>query len=179
LIKLPDKQITILLLPSRVYNESILELTRLISEKEKTLLYFTLSKPVSTLMSFMDQAGISIKDILFVDAITKQVLKTPPDLKNVVFLSSPSALTEISVTLSKILEKDGGKFKTTIFDSFSTVLAYKSAEDVIKFLHFISAKFRVLGRKAVFVFLEEESNESLLRQLNLFADEIVRVKENE
>ena len=89
-------------------------------------------------------------------------------------MSSPSALTELSLSISNILERE--KFDYMIFDSLSTLLVYESETVITKFVHFLIAKVRVIGCNAIFTCLKQDVNSILIRDINMFADRVLDIE---
>jgi len=113
-----------------------------------------------------------LKKFFFIDAVTASV-KTPEENDNVVFISSPRALTELNITLNKVLEV--GNLDCTVFDSLSTLLVYEDQMTVIRFVHNVMAKLRTTNSKGVFTALKEDITTNLMKDLNMFADKVVEL----
>jgi archaellum biogenesis ATPase FlaH len=69
------------------------------------------------------------------------------------------------------------KVESILFDSLSTLLIYEKTTTVIKFVHALMAKLRSLHVGAVFIVLKEDINPDLLKNLYMFADEVIDLSE--
>ena len=130
----------------------------------KRICYVTLNKPYNTIQNNIKNLGLSSDKFYFIDAITSTV-GTPPLISNCSFISSPTALTDISLAFSDALLT----CDNAIFDTISTLIVYEDINSVIKFVHNLITKIRVINKKAVFVALKEDSEE-LIKDLNMFVD---------
>ncbi|MEM3373980.1 MAG: hypothetical protein QXE31_02045 [Candidatus Woesearchaeota archaeon] len=133
--------------------------------------YITLNKPYTKILSDIQKLNLDKNKFFFVDAITATV-SSPPIVDNCVFVSSPSALTEISVSFSTLVQEKNADL--IFFDTISTLIIYQDIGQVIKFAHNIITKARVLGKKAIFLTLKEDS-ETLIKDLNMFVDKIIEL----
>ena len=127
----------------------------------KKIGYITINRPYS---------NVHLKgDVYFVDAITATV-QQPPKLNNCIFVSSPTALTELSIAFSSLFGEKGCSL--VIFDTISTLIIYQDIGTVIKFTHNLVTKASVLNKKAIFIALKEDS-ETLIKDLNMFVDKVI------
>jgi len=137
---------------------------------EKRLCYVSLNKPYKTVKENLLSNNIDIKNILFIDTISKGDSKNEEE-KNVIFTSSGNSLTELNIVINEALEV--GKMKNLFFDSLSTLLIYEKPQTVSKFIHSLTAKLRDLNVNAIFISLKDELNPELLKNLYMFADKII------
>ena len=170
---LTENQIIVLIVPDKDYLSSIVTLTRDISANSKRICYVTLNRPYRSLLDIFSKNGINTSKFYFIDAITKTA-EMAESIDNCEFVSSPGALTELSLSISNILEQE--KFDYMIFDSLSTLLVYESETVITKFVHFLIAKVRVIGCNAMFTCLRQDINSVLVRDINMFADKIIDVE---
>lgn len=104
------------------------------------ILYISTSIGVDALISSLKDADIDTSDIRILDCVTSTVVK-PKKQKNCIFVSSPAALTDISIALNKAL--DAG-CDLVVLDSLSTLMIY-SKEDVL--IHFVHHLVNEVGMK--------------------------------
>ncbi|MCK4336166.1 MAG: hypothetical protein KAW40_05595, partial [Candidatus Aenigmarchaeota archaeon] len=107
------------------------------------------------------------------DCVTKKV-KDEEASEQVVYVSSPKALTEINIVMKKVL--NAGKIDSTIFDSLSTLLVYEGSHAVVRFSHSIISMFRTLGSKGILISLREDMQNELINDLNMFVDKVVELE---
>lgn len=168
--KIRENQIMVLLIPDEQYLDRLLGIVMDLAGDNKSILYVSLNRPYRTLKEILDDNKIDSERFYFIDAITKtaELLK---DTENCEFISSPGSLTELSLSISNKLEEK--RFDYLLFDSLSTLLVYESCETVTKFIHFLMAKIRVTGCKAVFTCLRQDAESVLIRDINMFADKVI------
>ncbi|MFH0861713.1 MAG: ATPase domain-containing protein [Candidatus Altiarchaeota archaeon] len=134
--------------------------------------YISLNRPYTSLVKTFKKGGLDTERIYFIDAITRTA-QIPQECKECEFVSSPGALTELSVTISKVM--DGGQYKYIVFDSLSTLLVYESDTTIAKFVHFLMAKVRVAGCNALFTCLKQDAESVLIKDINMFADKVIHL----
>jgi hypothetical protein len=167
--EIEDNQIIVFVISNELYIERLISLIKILTKMGK-ILYVTINKPYSTLMDNFQKNAIPKDQFFFIDAITRTV-KKPEPIKNVEFISSPSALTELSLSISTTLEKQ--KFYSVLFDSLSTLLIYQEPLMVIKFAHSAISMLRTAGVKVILTVLSGDISSDLIKDLNMFADKVV------
>lgn len=108
------------------------------------------------------------ENFVYVDAITV-TKKIPPVMKNCIFVSSPTALTELRLAVKSLyLEK---MCEIVIFDDVSSMMEYNDLGDLTQFLNSIILIARENNKKLVLM-LNKDSNE-LINDLTMFSDLII------
>ena len=163
---------TLLIIPSYEYNNVISEIPKKLSNKK--ICYITLNKTYNALKEkFENNPDINTKNIVFIDAITKSIGKVE-NKEDCYFISSPQALTEISIVLSEFLNY---KFDYVILDSLTTLLIYQKAEEpVIKFTSNIVNKIKESGAKGIFYVLDIDEHRMLIDETSMLMDGITNLK---
>jgi len=165
-----EGQIIVLLIPDEEYSRRILKITKEIANVCDNLCYVSLNLPYAPLINNFKKEGIDISKFYVIDGIT-QTAEIAKNRDGVEYVSSPGALTELSLAISHLLETR--KFEYIIFDSLSTLLVYEASPTVTKFVHSLMAKIRVVGCKAIFTCLKQDSSSVLLKDVNMFSDRIL------
>ncbi|MCK5023009.1 MAG: hypothetical protein KAS04_02455 [Candidatus Aenigmarchaeota archaeon] len=168
-----EKDVILVLVPNTKYSEKIIEISKMMSNVSKRICYVSLNRPYKTLVNDFAKKKINIDEFFFIDAVTKGV-KDEESTDQVVYVSSPKALTELNITMKKVLKV--GKIESTIFDSLSTLLVYEGSANVVRFSHSIVSLFRTLGTKGVLVALKEDVKSEVVKDLNMFVDEVVELE---
>ena len=132
--------------------------------------YVTINKPYNTIISQLESLNIQKDKFLFIDAITATV-ESPKDDPNCIFVSSPSAITDLGLAYSSLFEK---KCDFVFFDTLSALAIYHNSDVVIKFVHNMVTKTRVLNKKILFFALREDSEE-IIKDLNMFVDSVIEM----
>lgn len=139
------------------------------SKNFKKTCYVTLNDPSDSIIS---KLGKDSKRVYFIDCVTSTV-KKPADREGVIYVSSPRALTEISIALKKAI--DGFKMDFVIFDSVSALLVYEKSLSAMKFVHNMVLMLRESNMSVVFVILKEDVSEELMKDLSMFVDKVVEL----
>jgi hypothetical protein len=164
-----ENQIIVFVVQSKSYSKHLEGITRAAADLNKGLCYVSLNKPYKVMQTSLKNAGVSEENIYFVDAVSSKVGSMEPG-NRVIFVSSPQALTELSIAINKCLGlQDTG---TVLFDSLSTLLVYEESSSVIKFVHSVISTLRVKEKSCIFTVLKEDLKEALLKDLAMFADKI-------
>jgi len=166
--EIKKNKLLVAILSNQNYNDTLLEIAKSVSGNKITC-YVGLNKPYSTTNDNLKAAKVNTSKFLFVDAITKGAGRKTTD--NVIFVSSPRALTELNISINKILET--GKVGNLVFDSLSTLLIYEKPLTVVKFVHSLTAKLRALNLSTVFIVLKDDVTPDLLKNLYMFADKVL------
>jgi KaiC/GvpD/RAD55 family RecA-like ATPase len=169
--KLDSNQTVLLLVPSTDYNNLIVEATKQLSGKN--IVYVTLNKTSESLKEAFSKKKINSKNVFYIDAISKTVKKTV-NTKDCVFCSSPGALTEISIAITKFLKHN---IDYIIFDSITSLLIYEKKSPVSKFLSSVINNIKNSKTKAVFIALSVKEQKDLIKETGMFVDEVIDLGE--
>jgi hypothetical protein len=115
----------------------------------------------------------------FLDCASGLMGKQPQEFEKTYILSGPSNLTELSITLSKLISSEplkGKEDKTILFlDSVSTFLIYNDANTVARFLHTIAGRVRTHNISGVFFSLHSDIERGAIASTVQFHDKVLRV----
>lgn len=155
-------------MPSIKYNDIITMIPKQLSEKR--ICYVTLNKAFDSLKDLFGKEDINLKNIVFIDAITRSIMKAE-NTDECYFVSSPQALTELSIVITEFIQY---KFDYIIFDSLSTLLIYqKSEESAIRFISNIVNKIKASGCKGIFYALDIKEHKSMIEESFMVMDKIL------
>ena len=166
-----ENQVIVLIIPDEQYSQKLLGITKELAQLSESMLYVSLNRPYGTLLESFSGAGIESGKFYFVDAVTQTAQRVNGGGEKIKYVSSPGSLTELSLTLTKLL--DSQKFDYLLFDSLSTLLVYEEELVVTKFIHSLMSKVRVVKCKSVFTCLKRDVESVLIKDLNMFADRIL------
>lgn len=169
--ELKDNQTVLMLTTGDKYNDAVLEVTKQLANN--TLCYVTLNKTHHSLEDTFKKKKISTKNMIFIDAISKSIREMDDQSKNGFFVSSPAALTELSIIISKFLKHE---FEYLIFDSISTMSAYQNKNIIVRFITNLANKIKESETKSVFFALDSKEQEDLNKQCGTIVDKVVEIK---
>jgi len=169
-----ENKIVVLIVPDEQYTQKVLSLAKDLSTGMGSILYISLNRPYVSVISSFSSLGINPEKFYFVDAVTQTAQKGDGSSDKVKYVSSPGSLTELSLTLSKLL--DNQKFDFVFFDSLSTLLVYEEETVVTRFIHSLVSKIRVVGCKGIFTCLKRDMDSIVIKDLNMFADRILDIE---
>lgn len=165
--ELKENKVVLLSLGSKDYREGMNSISKFSVSKYKKVCYVTLNDPYE---SIAQKLGEDAGKILFIDCVTSTT-KTPEQKKGVMFVSSPRAFTEISISIKKAISDE--KVDFSIFDSISALMVYEKSMSVLKFIHSLVLTCREGEMKTCFVILKEDVDASMLKDLTMFVDKVV------
>jgi hypothetical protein len=163
-----ENDILVFVIENKAYADSLTKISRAVAAAYKKTCYVSLNKPYEVVARELEKNKIDPKKFFFIDC-TGNV----SDSENVMHVSSPRALTELNLAISKVLDRVD--VKSCLFDSLSTLLIYENPSIVIKFAHSIISAFRSKGTKVVFVCLKENMKSELIGDLSMFADKVMEL----
>ncbi len=141
--------------------------------------YISVNKPYFSVAQIMNNQKISTEHMYFLDCASGLMGKPPQELEKAYILSGPHSLTELNITLSKLLssEKVKGKENDTILflDSVSTFLLYNDQSTVAKFLHTIAGKVRTHNIRGVFFSLQQDAASGAVASTTQFHDKVLHI----
>lgn len=159
-------QVVLLVFKSNT-SETLLDLCKNFS-KNNHLGIILSANPARFMLQKLKNAHIDSSKIFFIDCISKE----RPKSENIIYISSPAALTELSLAISSLL-KSGG-IDIIILDNLSTLLIYNRDIVLVRFLHDLVGKVRNSGKKLVINTLAKD-NQGSLASLPLFCDVVIEV----
>ncbi len=163
-----EGKILMLSVGSGIYRNATQEVLDFSKKFEKTC-YVTLNDPYDIIKG---KLGEDVSRVCFIDAVSSTV-KTPASDPNAIFVSSPRALTEISIAVKKSITDF--KMNFLIFDSVSALLVYEKSVSAMKFIHNMILTLRQGKVTTVFVILKEDVSEEMMKDLSMFVDKIVEI----
>lgn len=167
--ELKKRKILLISLKSTDYRESLKKLIKVLIEKFEKSCYVTVNDPYETII---DNLGIGKGSrVFFVDCVTSTVKSAEPK-ENVMFVSSPHALTEIGIALKKVLKRE---VDFMVFDSISTMLIYEKPLTVLKFIHNLILKLRTFKLGVVFIILKGDVGKDMVKDLTIMVDKVLDI----
>lgn len=161
-------EVVLSVFPKFSYNESLYSLLHTLQDKR--ICYVTLSKPAPSLQLAFKLNKINIHHMFFIDAVSKELGKAVAS-DNILTVSSPAALTEISIALQEAMKLR--VFDVVLFDSLSTLNLYEKNPAIPKFVSHIINRIKNEKRQAFFTCLQEDVNTTLVKNSCLYVDKVI------
>jgi len=165
---LDANQTVLLIMPSVEYNEVIVETMKNLSGN---ICYITANKTFDALKEVFEKNKIDIANVVFIDSISKTLKKVPDQSDSVYYVSSPGALTELSLVINKFIRHD---FDYIIFDSITNLGIYQKPAMAIKFITSLIDKIKKTKSKAVFYALDTAEQAGLIDSTGAIVDKVVK-----
>lgn len=158
-------KVVLLVIGGNNYQKSILNFIKAIDDEK--IIYISINKGADVVIQDFKEKNISTDNIKIIDCISKTLMRTKSQ-KNVSFLSSPMALTELSLTLFKNMEENS----IILIDSLSSLEVYHGAHKIVRFITSLSNRLTPNSRIIlVLTTREKEANSELIRKLEVLIDE--------
>jgi hypothetical protein len=117
--------------------------------------------------------------ILFVDCASSIAGDNPSGRDRLVLIRSPANLTELTIGITKSIDKINPGKKFLIFDSLTTMLIYSKLELLTQFAHSLGLMMKARQITCFFLTVEQEATKEMISFLSTIADEFVHVDINE
>ena len=167
-------QTAIFIVPDEDYRKTLIDLAKQAARIYKSVLYVSVNDTYDALVKDFKSRKINVEKFFFIDTRTASSEPHPPAVKNCIFVSSPEALTELKVAISKAYEKQ--KSEIMLLDSLSALLAHLSNGTISRWTHDVITKFRASGTAAVFVCLKRDEESFMVKDIAMFVDKIIRLR---
>ncbi len=171
--ELSSNQTTLLLMPNTSYNSVIVDTMKQLSNE--SVCYITLNKTSDSLKEIFNKQKINMDNVIFVDAISKTLKKTPDTDEGIYFVSSPGALTELSLVINKFLKH---KFDYLVFDSITNLKIYNKSPICAKFMTNLINKIKKTQTKAVFYAVGSKDDE-VVKDTSMLVDKVIDTEKKE
>jgi hypothetical protein len=167
--ELGQHQTLLFMVPSTDYNKDIVAIVK---KLKGNICYVTLNKTFDSLKEEFKKAKIKTENIVFIDCISKTIKSVPDQTEGCYFISSPGALTEISIAIDRFLRH---KFDYLVFDSLTNMLIYEKRAPVAKFVASLVNKIKATKTKAIFYALSVHEQQALIEETGMFVDKVVNL----
>jgi hypothetical protein len=168
--ELSSNQTILIIMPSEKYNDELTKIAKKLSSE--SVCYVTLNKTYDSLQELFKKKKINMENMFFIDAITKTIKKSPDQTEKCFYCSSPGALTEISLAISKFLKHN---FNYLIFDSLTNLSIYQKKAPVSKFVSNLTNKIKQTKTQSVFYALSVKEEDTLIKESGMFVDKIINL----
>ncbi|MBN2457537.1 hypothetical protein JXB31_00210 [Candidatus Woesearchaeota archaeon] len=135
--------------------------------------YITLGRPYQSLVNNLKKMKVDTDSIFFIDTSTRMASMTLSQQDNCLFIESPSALTNLSIAMNKVVETSDPKY--ILFDSLSTLMIYNPEKVIIKFAKDIINKVRATNTKIVLLCLDGKDEVNIIEKISMFVDKMEHI----
>src|SRR3989344_2829940 len=105
----------------------------------------SLAKPAELTLNELKKSKVNTRDILFIDA------KEKGSSDQIISISSTSALTELSIAISQLLQAFPNKKRYFLIEGVNILTIHNKTEVVQRFIQFIISKLRLWGVDGYFI----------------------------
>ena len=141
------------------------------------IIVVTSNQPYTNLIQTYEENNIDLSNVSFIDLITHYALGKTPENKThekCTFISNPGNLTDTGIAITEMINNNDVKKIAVVFDSITTMLIYLSSDQLSKFIHFLTNKFRLIGVKGFFFAAEGGIDPALEVRFTTFMDVVIR-----
>jgi KaiC/GvpD/RAD55 family RecA-like ATPase len=172
--KLGDSLAVLVIAQAENLEDNTTDIVREVLKKGTSCLYVTINQPYKRMLQLLEKKGIDTKKVFFIDCITKESGGRPVENDNVYYISSPSNLTDLDISIKEGLESIDGE-KMLFFDALSTMLIYSKPGPFAKFAHSVMTKMKSMGVRGIFIAVEGEIEEDMLSKIEQFSDSTINI----
>jgi hypothetical protein len=169
-------KIAILVIPPESYVHISSEMPfEMVNEWGMEGIVVSANKPYLTVEESYRNSGILDK-IIFVDCASRLAGDNPSG-ERVVLINNPADLTQLTISIVKIIERFGGR-KFLVFDSLTTLLIYSKLDPLTQFAHSLGLIMKTKRVTCFFLAVDQEATKEMLKFLSSIADNYVHLKVN-
>jgi len=169
-----EKKLFLVISPAEKLKLYNIEIIRQLIIDKHSVLVVTTNQPYTTLIKNYENYGLDISRIWFVDVITKCALgRIPQEANNCRFVKNPANITDLGIVITDVLNNFPDEKPCILFDSISTMLIYISSINILKFIHFITNKLKLLNSPGIFLAADKSLDPLLMTQIVTFVDEVI------
>jgi len=159
-------EIVVFVVSDKDYTLRLKDIISSASSRYNRICFVSLSKPYDIISDSLKAHGIDLRKLFFISAGNPSKAEG-----QVVYISSPKALTELSITISKVIEM--GEIEALIFDSLSTLLVYEQSSTVLKFAHSLISLLREKKSSGFLLLMKGSAGLEVLKDLSMLADRVI------
>lgn len=150
--ELKEKQVVLAVIPDEQYQSELVRILKSVEKNSRSILHVSF-KPHLTLLDIFKRGGVS------------------PAKFSIMEFSLPCTLTELSFRISSNCK--GKKFDVMVLDSLQSLVAHaNNKNEVLRFVHALTVRARMLGCSAVFPIPYGGMGPSVIDDLAMFVDSV-------
>ena len=169
-LHLKDNYVALAIVDAEKYQQTNSRIIKGLIKKSLPGVYVSLNRPYEDIKSYFEKQKINLRNVIFIDAVTKTAGGKIKKTEDCLFIGSPKDLSDISIAMDQAIMAIPAEDKFLFFDSLSTLLLYNDVKVVAKFIHFLSGKMRVWKVKGIIISLRRKQDQELILELKTFCD---------
>ncbi len=169
--ELKRNQSIVLVTKSSNHNKILLQFCKKVAKQFKNIIFVTITKPFNKIRAELEIAGVDTSNYVFIDCISSRYNVEVKDSKNCVYVGSPEMLTDVSAAISRALQNQNALL---LLDDVSSLAIYNENTNVLKFLQGTIIRLQKQNAKGIFLMLDDNKKEDMIKDLSLFTDKIIR-----
>ncbi|MDN7023445.1 hypothetical protein FGU65_00765 [Methanoculleus sp. FWC-SCC1] len=171
-----EKRIVLALSSATRIKENNIALVREVTGQGITIIYVGANMPSRYLTDLFAKRDVDISRVAFIDCITKYAVGSVPDVPgNTRFISHPGNFTDLGIAITEMLKKYSGEDVLIFIDSINAMLIHASSDSLIKFIHFLTSKLRLMEVRGIILAVETGLDPVLFSHLTSFTDEVLTI----
>ncbi|MFH1391444.1 MAG: hypothetical protein ABIH20_03995 [Candidatus Diapherotrites archaeon] len=138
------------------------------SKSDVQVVFLSLNTGYAKIVQDLQKEKLVSDNIFFIDMISIERNLDPKKASNVVYLESPTDLTEAMLQVVKKLDE---KSRTIlVLDSISTLLIYNDKSSIEKFVHTLIGKINANKSSALLLTSDAKQSEEITKTISQFVD---------
>lgn len=153
-------------------NTTLTTIDRLVNQ-DYLVIIIAVTLPYAIARRNLSQRGVDMARIHFIDTLTKYSLGPHVTAEpQCMFLPNPSDITNLGIAITETLRKIPDGKRCVVLDDISTLLLYSPSGTVLKFLHFMVTKLRLLEVEGIFFSVDHALAPQVISQMETLMDKI-------
>lgn len=136
-------------------------------------IYISFNRPQRGIKKSLEDAGVPVDKIFFIDCISKSLLGEMEEIKNVLHIYRPTNLTVLNMAIDKFVEEIPGE-KYLIIDALTTLFIYNKEKDVIEFIRSQIEKASKEKVKLI-ALIPKTKGEELTDKISVFFEKVIKL----
>lgn len=147
---------------------SLAQHVRRLQEGGASVVFVSGQHPRSALLDPFDKAGVDLKALFVIDAITCVNGFPPERVDGALFLQSPTMLEMIAMRTEQMANRQPNAH--VVLDNLNALVLYNSVGPVQEFSHYLANRLRSRDVPGDFVILDNDQGASILEAVQSFMD---------
>jgi len=169
--ELKENQNIVVVTKSSSHNKTLLQFCKTAAKQFKNIIFVTITKPYNKIRAELERAGVNTSNYVFIDCISSRYNIEMKDSKNCVYVSSPEMLVDVSAAISRALRNQNALL---LLDDISSLAIYNQNMNILQFLHGTMIRLQKNNARGIFLMLDDNKKDDMIKNLSLFADKIIK-----